>query len=263
MPITRTEADGTHLVIFEGVAAFRIDLPDKSVTICDVAADTSSAALEHLLFDQIAPRILEASGELVIHASAVEIAGRLAVFLGETGAGKSTLAASLDRVGHRLIGDDAITITQRGDEFCGKSVYPSLRLFPEAITAVLGTDVESAPMAHYSTKQRVSLPALAGGNHAEIPIAAVIFLVDGEEQDRPAIDRLSPGHTCLGLIEHCFALDPEDARCAAQRLAKISQLANSVPGYELSYAYDFDQLPLVHETILAGLGAADRQAGER
>ncbi len=245
--------DGAYYISFDGVARFQIDFADKVVTIFDIADDATSEALAHLLNDHVAPRILAGAGELVIHASAVEIDGHLAVFLGETGAGKSTLAASLHSAGHRLVGDDAIILATSSDTVTGQSVYPSLRLYRESISAVLGDRVESVPMAHYSDKQRLNLPALQEFDGEPIRVGAFFFLIEDPSEDGVAAHAIAPALTCMGLIENGFALDADDADAAAKRFQAASQVVGAVQGYELSYPWDFDLLPEVHAEIAACL----------
>ncbi len=245
--------DGSYYISFDGVARFQIDFADKVITIFDVADDATSEALVHLLNDHVAPRILAGAGDLVIHASAVEIDGRLAVFLGETGAGKSTLAASLHSAGHRLIGDDAIILSTERDTIAGQSVYPSLRLYPESISAVLGEGVESVPMAHYSEKQRLSLPTNEEPGSKPIPVGAFFFLIEDPSEQGVAAHTIAPALTCMGLIENSFALDTDDADAAATRFQAASKVVGNVQGYELSYPWDFELLPKVHAEIAACL----------
>ena len=48
--------------------------------------------LEHLLADQVLPRCLAQRGELVAHAAGIAFGRDIALFVGESGRGKSTLA---------------------------------------------------------------------------------------------------------------------------------------------------------------------------
>lgn len=90
--------------------------------------------------------ILHHRGFLVLHASAVEIHGGAAVFLGGRGWGKSTLAATLYGRGHRPISDDLVAIDLQGS---GSPVvipgFPQLKLLPEAAAMALGDDPDTLP----------------------------------------------------------------------------------------------------------------------
>lgn len=58
--------------------------------------------IRHLILDQIIPRILGQQGQLVLHASAVQLPdGKAIVFLGDTGWGKSTIASSFHENGKK------------------------------------------------------------------------------------------------------------------------------------------------------------------
>ncbi|MEL6529802.1 MAG: hypothetical protein AAFQ27_07560 [Pseudomonadota bacterium] len=245
--------DGLYYVSFDGVARFEIAFRQKTVTLFDIAEDASAEAIAHLLNDHVAPRILAGAGDLVIHASAVEIEGQLAVFLGETGSGKSTLAASLHNAGHRLLGDDAIILETGSHGVVGQSVYPSLRLYPESITAVLDEAVESAPMAHYSKKHRLNMPAIEEADSTPTEVGAFFFLVDDSDDEGVAAHAIAPALTCMGLIENSFALDSDDAATAEKRFQAASQVVECVPGFELSYPWDFDLLPKIHAEIASCL----------
>ena len=252
-PSSIVGANGRYFISFDGIARFQIDFANETITVFDVAEDATSESLAHLLNDHVAPRVLAGAGEFVIHASAVEIDGRLAVFLGETGAGKSTLAASLHNAGHSLIGDDALILEQNETGVTGRSVYPSLRLYPESISAVLGDGVSATPMAQYSTKQRLNLPQLENSDAAVFPVGAFFFLIEDPDEEGVAAHTIQPALTCMGLIENGFALDKGDAQAAAKRFEAASRIAHGVPGYELSYPWDFELLPQVRAEIEACL----------
>jgi len=234
---------------FHGVARFRIDFGESSLTAFDIETDTNDCVIVHILHDHIAPRLLAELGDLVLHASAVRFGDELALFLGETGAGKSTLATSLHQAGYQLLGDDAAIVTRGQEGYLAHAVYPSLRLYPETIATLLGSNTATSPMADHSDKQNVHLPALARTPASPLPVAAIVFL-DGEcGATEPAATPLDSTRACIALVEQSFSLDPKDRQCAARRLAALSQLALAVPAYRLSFPHDFARLGEVHEVI--------------
>ncbi len=251
-PPPLVERDGATVTMhFHGVARFRIDFADHTITGFDIAPESDDGVIVHILHDHIAPRLLAELGELVLHASTVQFGDRVALFLGETGAGKSTLATSLHQAGHQLLGDDAVIVTRGPEGYLAQPVYPSLRLYPEAIESLLGGDTPTSPMADYSDKQHVHLPALADVADTPVALAALFFLAGPGDAAEPTAKPLASTWTCIKLVEQSFTLDARDRRCAARRLDALSQLALAVPAYQLCYPHDFARIGDVHAVIEA------------
>ena len=87
---------------------------------------------------QILAYYLELHGALAIHAAAVNIEGRAALFVGDAGDGKSTLTASLLAAGLPLIADDVAVVEHRDGQTRCRSSYPHLKLTPEQTRRFLG-----------------------------------------------------------------------------------------------------------------------------
>lgn len=250
--------DGTVVMIFVDVACFQVCFAEKRVTLTHAHQDADRATIDHLLNDHIAPRIIAQSGALVLHGSAVEIDGQLAIFLGQTGAGKSTLAASLHRSGHRLLGDDAVVISETARGFEGEAVYRSLRLFPESIAQVFADPVATAPMAYYSSKLLVDAGTLPETGPASVPIGGIFALAIAD--DRVTHAPLKPADACMMLVENSFALDPSDPLAAAGRMANAARLAAAVPCRSLAYPSEFAILPSVGEHVARLLATSAKRA---
>jgi hypothetical protein len=78
--------------------------------------------------------LLHQREQIVLHASAVRVAGKAIVFCGGSGAGKSTLAAALAQRGYPLVTDDFCTVSINGAG--APLVYPDgrqLKLWAQAI----------------------------------------------------------------------------------------------------------------------------------
>jgi len=255
-------SDLSHLleIHLDGLGRFRIDTGSRRVVATSLYESLGAAGLSHLLLDQVAPRILAQLGHLVLHASAVEIDGRLALFLGDSGAGKSTLAASFHASGFGMLGDDALVMSRSGEAFLGQALYRSLRMYPETAREVLGRSVQTQPIAEYSEKRRVSLqgpPAMS-----QLPIGALFFLHCPEVRHPPQVTRRTAGEACIGLLQQSFSLDPGDASAARQRLAHAAAVANAIPAYDLSYPDGLELLPDVRALVISAISGQGRGQAE-
>jgi hypothetical protein len=62
-------------------------------------------------------KILFLLDRIVFHAAAVRIAGRVAIFIGDRGAGKTTTSLALSRAGGTVLGEDHLILRRSGDGF--------------------------------------------------------------------------------------------------------------------------------------------------
>jgi hypothetical protein len=84
--------------------------------------------------------VLTAEGQLVLHASAVELGGSALAIAGPSGTGKSTLAALLCAAGARLVSDDTLLVEARDG---GAVCFPGsscLRLRSKVATLAAGIE---------------------------------------------------------------------------------------------------------------------------
>lgn len=253
-PVIAQGAQGRLDMEFRQIARFAIDFSDRTVRLIAAHPAADQATINHLLDDHVAPRIIAADGTLVLHGSATLIRGRVAVFLGLTGSGKSTLSASLHARGYQLLGDDAVIIGDDGGTFTGEAVYPSVRLYREAIDKVLPNDAPTAAMAFYSEKRHVQVAGIEEAGPARHPLGGIYVLVDGD--NGVELDPYSPSEGCMGMLENSFALDPTDGPIAARRMSIASRVAAQVPCFELAYPYDFSLLDEVGARVVASLDNA-------
>jgi hypothetical protein len=131
------------------------------------------------------------SGEMSLHASAVEIGARALVFLGPSGAGKSTTAALLcERSGAQLLADDVLAVESVDDQLVAlpteevhwlemagepqKQARTAARVAtrPTAVAAIVLLGVNESPLPAQPTplKGRLAMLALSSA-HVTLPIA--------------------------------------------------------------------------------------------
>lgn len=244
-----------RLIAFVAGAQFLVDPAMREIAIFQDGAGLSDHTLRHLLLDQVIPRVISSCADLVLHSSSVVHDDGLLVFLGDTGHGKSTLAASLSVRGAPLLGDDALIVDCTANPPSGKAVYPSLRLNPDSLSLLANVRHEVALMADYSQKQAVHLgdSDLALRGTEGLPLKALFLIEPPATKGTPAIGPVSAQAATMALMRNSFSLDPTNKREAARRMIAAGRLCSAVPAFSLAYPRDYALLPQVHETIFAAL----------
>ncbi len=212
--------------------------------------------IEHILLDDLLPKVLSHDGAFVLHAAGLSCGTSGLVILGESGRGKSTLSAFLGQSGMAILSDDCLIVDVDSQGHHVSPTYAGMRLFPDSIDALFAQPPFTSDMASYSSKQRVHLDS---GFEAETaPVRALVFLDPPATDDAVVLSPMSPGAACAALIANSFALDPSDVGRAAQRMRQASHLARDVRAYALSYPRDYSRLPEVRRVILEVMqGGAD------
>ncbi len=218
-------------------------------------ADVPVESIRHILLDQMIPRILGQRGRLVLHAAAVIMPqGQAIAFLGASGMGKSTLASSFHQNGARLITDDCLLLDEREKQLIAIPNYYGLRLFDDSATALFGDQPTRSPVAHYTSKSRLRLPA----NRQPEPEAGrrlnAIFLLadadDNNEQEAVHIHPIKGANELMAMIEQTFTLDLSDKSLVAHQFKNMGRLLTSkVRIYRLEYPRKHEMLPLVRSRI--------------
>lgn len=241
---------------FPGLCDFLLDADASRIQV-EPTQGLDPATLEHLVVDQLLPRVLAHRGALAAHASVVCIAGRAVLFLGHSGWGKSTLASLLHGAGHRLLSDDCALLVAAAEATHVVPTYPSLRLFADSIGQAAGYDAASTtPVAAYSPKQRLALgPAEPEGS--AWPLQAIYLLNDPAAPTRHhAIAPLAPVPACMALVEHSFRLDLASTHHTLLLLQQAAAVLGHAPAFVLSYPRDYAANGILLDTLashVAGL----------
>jgi len=240
----------TFVVRFDEVVQFTLSFASHEILISPLDGVVPDSTIQHLLVDQIWPRILAHCGELVLHAAGVSGPKGAMLFVGQSGHGKSTLAASLYQRGFELLGDDALVMSAADGEARCRAVYRSLRLFPDSIDTLFEQPVRRSDVADYTDKKNVHLP-ISGQDDGLHRVRAIFFINSDEPTTSARVERISPGAACMRLVEHSFWLDPTDMALTARKLAQASTLANDVPAYTLAYPRDYAKLGELHAAVFS------------
>jgi hypothetical protein len=234
------------------LATFLIDGGGRTIT-CRPEEALPSATLEHLLIDQVLPRVLTHRGRLVIHAGCVGTPHGAVAFLGDSGAGKSTLCAEFARAGYPLLGDDGIVIRPaENGGIDALATYPGLRLHPDPLAILFDDRTPAAPVAHYSDKRRLDR------NDARLQVATGaqplvgVYVLD----TAAAVGIASIAHrdAFMALLGASFQLHLDDPERSRELFWRVGALLDAVPVRRLSFPRDFTRLPAVRDAVLEDAG---------
>lgn len=247
---------GSYWLRVPDYADFLVNLQPCTVQVSPQGRELDTATLEHLLVDQILPRVLAQLGATLIHASTVRIGQRHVLFLGPSGWGKSTLAGLLHLAGHTVLSDDCVQIVAEPDgHFRAIPTYPSLRLNMDSLEAVFPEKIDTAPVASYSNKRRISMQAIHGANEKAM-VDAIYLLGDPVQANGTEhVSPLSPATLCLSLIKHSFRLDLADRTASTLQLEQCSAIARSVPSFRLDYPRDHRRHANLLDTLFSHIAS--------
>jgi hypothetical protein len=217
---------GYHVSV-AGVGDFTIAAPGQSMGWLR-AKGSDNQIFEEALFGPALILYLALCDTWCLHASAVTRHGRAIAFMGDSGRGKSTLAAFLaDEIdgGWQRIADDILPITAGPAGVTASPHFPQLKLPLKA-------------------RPSPDLPA-------QIPLAAIYLLErptpEDDNQAAVRIEPLSRYQATIALIGHTVAARLFDKTLLARHTHFCADAA--VPVHRLTYPHRYDLLPQIAALI--------------
>jgi hypothetical protein len=240
--------ENDYLLRFPGLADFRIDSLNSCVQ-CWPVPDIATASIHQLYLNQVIPLLLSHQGKLVFHASAIEIDGLAIAFVGVSGRGKSTLAASFSRNQYRFLTDDSLILERTNNNYQVVPSHPSIRLWDDSQVAVLGPKAQSESPVDYTSKLRFSSNRQMAFCETQCQLHRIYFLGDASASEIQ-FAMLSHQEAMIELIKHSFLLDVEDREMLKNHFAAVSQLASLPIFFKLDYPRDYSGLENLRQAIV-------------
>lgn len=206
--------------------------------------DCPSGTFRHFFLDQVVPLILGLDS-LVLHASAAVVDDRVVALIGKAGAGKSTLAAQLERRGHAVAADDGLLIRPGPGGLVAVPSYGGLRLWPDAL-AMLASPASDGPVTDPTAKRRVRSGLRLDGRVRRLGTA---FVLDGEASDAISIEPMSVRDGTVALLEHTFCLERHFQQQLVDHLERVCGVGRVLQISRLRYPRRQDCWAAVIETI--------------
>lgn len=240
--------DSGYLLRFPNLADFTVSADGRAVSAHPVPG-VSESTVDHLYLNQVLPLALSRQYKLVLHGSAIEVDDCAAAFLGLSGRGKSTLAASFSTHGLRFLTDDGLQLEKSGDVYLAQPSHPSIRLWDDSRQAVVPDTARDAPPVDYTPKARVLADKEVAFCDVARPLACVYFLGDGKT-DTVTITPVGGRDAMIELVRHTFLLDIEERDMLMHHFGQLTDLVKTLKFFRLDYPRRYDFLETVRETIV-------------
>lgn len=213
--------DERLLLRVDGVARYLAEHGRRIVIDCVPGADEADVRL--FLLGTVCGTLLEQRRDLVFHGSAVDIGGAAAVFLGFTGAGKSTVAALLRDRGRAVLTDE-ICVMREGEDGClaVQPGFPQLHLWPDAIAQLGARPDDFSPLRRVNTKRAV--PLGAAFRRQPLPVR-IVCEIAGWNREEIRVARLTGPAVVEKLSQHGWHIHGAERPADAAHFHRLLRLA--------------------------------------
>jgi hypothetical protein len=254
----RVHPSGTEDIYIRWPQLFQFRISEDGSQIDgEPLAPDSVEAFRTFLLGPVLSFAFARQGIEALHATVVVTGSGAIAFLGDSGYGKSTLAASFLAAGDSLLTDDLLVLRESGD---GLLAFPGpgrIKLFPEIATSVLSDAIDGPPMNPFTSK-RIMRPVSSQLCLTPARLKAIYCLRDPMRTPKPKrilTRRLRARMAFMKILENCFNTRVTDAGRLARQFAFANSVVERVPIKSLSYPRQLESLPRIREAILAETAA--------
>ncbi len=213
-----------------GVGRFVVEEGRRVVAWLDAAAE-SSAVSQQVSGSALALALMQ-RGTLVLHASVVQIGRAALLVTGNSGDGKSTLAAACAAAGHGIVADDLAVVDQSPDGWTVRRIAPVVRLESRAAASL---PYEEAWQADGKVVQRLSASPVG----EDVPVGGIVCLA----WDSPVtLTRMGAVEAALSLIGHAYCAPAFREVQTEATLRQCAELAGACPMWLLARPRDHNHL---------------------
>src|ERR1041384_3021351 len=178
--------------------------------------------------------VLLLRGSVSLHASAVVIDGHAVALTGPAGAGKSTTAAAFAEMGYRVLAEDVVTLDDHGDSFLIQPAYPCIRLWPESVELLYGTNDLPRLTPNWDKRFLDLTQERYDFQKHPLPLSGIYLLAErSDDKDAPLIRELTHSEALMALIANTYATYLMDKQMRAREFELLNRMLKTVPVREI------------------------------
>jgi hypothetical protein len=249
-----------YLLRFNKLADFLINKHGRKI-VCLSKPGIPKETIQHLLLDQVIPLVINLRGGEALHASAVLSPQGVIAFIGPTGSGKSTIAASLLLARYPHLSDDCLTLFEKAKDIYAIPAYPGLRLWEDSLAWLFGDNRNRKLVAHYTDKLR---PVVENRprTYCTVPkplrrLYSITPLYKAKGKNNILIEALTPRESFMALVQCAFRLDIKDNNMLIRQFHFLGRVASKISVRRLIFPRDFNLLAAIREAIVNDLKDLD------
>ncbi len=252
--------DGSSYVRWEGVGEFLISADGSRITGRQFDGAHGESFQVYLLGQALSFALVKKGCE-PLHATTVVVNEEAIVFLGNSGFGKSSLAACFLAGGYRVLTDDLLVLQPFGDGFLACPGPPRIKLFPRLARRFLGHVADGVAM-NGGTRKLILPLGPARSCAIPVPLRAIYALLPprGASRTTIRIAVLPPREGFMALVQNTFNSRITHSARLERQFTQTARVVSAMPVKKVSYPRVLAQLPAVRGAILADLNASDGQA---
>lgn len=248
--------DGTYELSYggNGMVEFQISPSRQKIS---ARTNLPLPEVTAILLGAVLGSALRLRGTPCLHSSAIAVGNKAIALIGAKGAGKSTTAAAFAKRGYPILADDVAVLTEKDNSFLVHPGYPRLRLWPNAVNAVYGSEVGLSRVMRQIDKRYVELNAENAAVQWRFQaqpanLAAIYFLESRQlELATPAIAPILSKIGLMMLLEHCYPYFLTLDRDRQYReFIFLGRLAATVPLRKVDRPDELRKLPQICDAIL-------------
>jgi hypothetical protein len=196
------------------------------------AAWPDSSTLEDTSIYLLGPVLgfaLRLRGIACLHASGIAIGGRAVALLGAGQSGKSTTAAAFAQLGYPVLTDDVAAIVERGGLPYLQPAYPQVRLWPDSVALLYGSEDALPPLTPTWAKRGLDLTRHGHSFSGEpLPLAAIYVLGNRQGEGEPYVEPLTGRERFPTLLAHSYVGYLLDRTMREQEFASLARLGTGI-----------------------------------
>lgn len=196
--------------------------------------------------------VLQLRGHTSLHASCVAVKGGAIGFVGDCGAGKSTIAAALAKRGLEVLSDDVLALRAQDRGFLVQPGPSRIRLWPSSVKMLFGSD-DALPRLSTAFDKRYLEISREATHSDPVPIRLITLYLLRQRRDcdsAPSIGEIKPADALIELVGNTYTSYLQDASRRARDFAFLGQVTASVRLRTLTPHTDPDRLDGLCDLVL-------------